>query len=274
MADTTASALLASVPTVITVSIARQPIVDKDRAIFGYELFNRSSTGAQPGATSRGATPDTTLPAALAPGPAVITHTAASDAAMLFNALSHIDNEGLLDKKILFINCTFDALAGGHLDLVHPGRVVLEIPPLEAATGEQIESCADMLREIHQRGFKLAFGHFVLSRQYLPWLPLATYIKFDMIEVKHELLLPLIRYTQSRTSAQVIAEKVETAAQVQMLDELGVKLFQGYWFAKPTLLQGQTIRPAQANIITLINLVRKQASTVEIEDVLKRDATL
>ena len=56
--------------------------------------------------------------------------------------------------------------------------------------------------------------------------------------------------------------------------DLGVKLFQGYWFAKPSLVKATTIRPSQATIIQLINLVRKQASTAEIEDLLKKDPTL
>ena len=51
-------------------------------------------------------------------------------------------------------------------------------------------------------------------------------------------------------------------------------LFQGYWFAQPTLIEGQTLRPSQAAILQLINLVRKQAGTTEIEEVLKRDPTL
>ncbi|MFX9108709.1 HDOD domain-containing protein, partial [Acinetobacter baumannii] len=55
---------------------------------------------------------------------------------------------------------------------------------------------------------------------------------------------------------------------------LGVKLFQGFWFAKPSLVKATTIRPSQATIIQLINLVRKQADTSEIEDLLKKDPTL
>ena len=46
------------------------------------------------------------------------------------------------------------------------------------------------------------------------------------------------------------------------LTDLGITLFQGYWFAKPVLVTGQTIRPSQAVIIQLINLVRKQATTI------------
>ncbi len=40
------------------------------------------------------------------------------------------------------------------------------------------------------------------------------------------------------------------------------------------VVTGQTMRPGQAVIIQLINLVRQQASTAEIEEVLKHDASL
>jgi EAL and modified HD-GYP domain-containing signal transduction protein len=83
-----------------------------------------------------------------------------------------------------------------------------------------------------------------------------------------------IKLAQAKTAAQLIAEKVETPAQYEMVCGMGVKLFQGFWFAKPVLVEGQSVRPAQANILQLINLVRKQASTSEIEEVLKRDPTL
>ncbi|HRM92828.1 MAG TPA: HDOD domain-containing protein, partial [Alicycliphilus sp.] len=45
-------------------------------------------------------------------------------------------------------------------------------------------------------------------------------------------------------------------------------------FARPAMVKAQTIRPSQATIIQLINLVRQQASTDEIEDLLKKDPTL
>ena len=80
--------------------IARQAIVDESRAVYGYELFDRSTASD--------------------------SHTAASDAALLFNALSYAGTEALVGKKTVFINCTHDSLSGGHLELIHPEKVVLE----------------------------------------------------------------------------------------------------------------------------------------------------
>ncbi len=229
-------------------SIAHQAILDADGTVFGYELFDRSVTS--------------------------ISHSAASDAALLFNVLSHPDHDGLIDKKTIFINCTHQTLAGGHLELVQPDRFVLEVPPLADPEDEDIESYLQTLTEISQRGFKLSFDETVLTARYASWLPLASFIKIDLSMHSTEAIEAMVKVTKTCTGARLIAEKVETAEQYAWLLPLGFQLFQGYWFAKPVLITGQTIRPGQASIMQLINLVRRQASTNEIEEVLKRDATL
>ena len=228
--------------------IARQAILNEDRAIFGYELFDRSVS------------PD--------------AHTAASDAQLLFNMLSSADAESLASRKTLFLNCTHDSLAGGYLDLIAPERVVLEIPPLPIAEVDQIETRLAGLQDVQRRGFRMAFDYSVLTRSYASWLPLASFIKFDLSLLKPDVVTSFVRLAREKSRAQLIAEKVETASQHQHLAGLGVKLFQGFWFARPVIVPGQAVRPAQANILQLINLVRKQASTDDIEDVLKRDPTL
>ena len=230
--STTESSLPASPPTAGTsnLKIARQAIVDANRSVVGYELFDRSIAADQ--------------------------HSASSDAQLLFNLLSMVDNEPLLGKKTLFVNCTHDSLAGGHLDLVAPEHIVLEIPPLSASEVEQIQTRLPTLRSIHERGFRLAFDYSVLTHSYEDWLPLASFIKFDMSVLKPQSIQSFVKLAQARTTARLIAEKVETTQQHEMLQALGISLFQGYWFAKPVLVEGQTIRPAQATILQLINLVR------------------
>jgi EAL and modified HD-GYP domain-containing signal transduction protein len=113
-----------------------------------------------------------------------------------------------------------------------------------------------------------------LTGPYASWRPLASFIKLDLSQLTPEAVRSAAHLAQQNPNARLIAEKVETAAQYELAASLGLKLFQGYWFAKPALIKGQTVRPAQATIIQLINLVRKQASTLEIEEVFKRDPTL
>ena len=108
-------------PPPVSGAIARQAVLDTSGAVVGYELLDRSVQSS--------------------------AHTAASDAQLLFNALSNADNDALIAKKTLFINCTHDSLAGGHLDLVAPERLVLEIPPLDIAMVAQIQTRLPNLQE-------------------------------------------------------------------------------------------------------------------------------
>jgi c-di-GMP-related signal transduction protein len=240
--------LPADAPAPDTTAIARQAILDANRAVFGYELFDRS----------------------LAPD----AHTAASDADMLFNVLSHAEHGAQIGSKLMFINCTHASLTGPHLQLIHPERVVLEVPPLAGNPAEEIEARLPALMDVRRMGFRLAFNQMALSRHYASWLPQASFIKIDLSQFKPELVEPMVKFARQHTSAQLIAEKVETAEQYELAAQHGIKLFQGYWFAKPVLVTGQTLRPAQAHIIQLINLVRRGAEMSAIEDILKRDPTL
>lgn len=227
--------------------IGRQAIVNERREVFGYELFDRSTS----------------------------SFTAASDAALLFNALSYAGTEALVGKKLVFINCTHDSLAGGHLELIHPEKVILEVPPLPEGTPQEvIDERLAFFTDLKERGFRLAFDQNVLRHSYSSWLPMANFIKLDMQAIAADSLPAIVKMAQARSSAHLVAEKVETEEQYNSMKALGIRLFQGFWFAKPDVVQAKTVRPNQAIILQLLNLVRNQGSTAEIEELLKKDPTL
>lgn len=218
------------------------------QAVVAYELFDRSRARSE--------------------------HTAASDVIVIFSALSHAGTEDLMGTRLLFVNCTHESLSGGHLDLVNPDKIVLEIPPLGHAAAAEVPARAPVLAALRERGFHLAFGHTVLESAYAPWLPLADYIKFDLSALAPDQVAVLVNYANRHSQAELIGEKVETAQQYDLVSSLGVELFQGHWFARPSLVHARLLSPAQAHIIELLNLVHRQAAAPEIEEVLKKDAGL
>ena len=228
------------------VVIARQPIMDAQYKVVAYELFDRST----------------------------VFHNAASDVALVFNAMTHIGNEPLVGKMAIFVNCTHESLSGGHLDLIQPDKVVLEVGPVPGHSPANIAARQHTLQELRTRGFRLAFTHTVLAPVYAAWQPLADFVKLDLMALKSEQLQAIVAAVKTRTSAAVVAEKVETAAQFAALLSYGATLFQGYWFARPDVIKTKVISPGQAHVLQLINLVRNQASTDEIENLLKKDALL
>ncbi len=228
--------------------VARQAIVNARHEVVGYELFNRSRTGP--------------------------AHTAATDMALVFATLSHAGSEELVGRQLLFINCTHESLVGGHLELLNPRQVVLEIPPLGHAATQEVALRLPILQSLRQRGFRLAFNQTVLQSPYADWLALADYIKLDLSVLALDHLAVLIGYAQRHSQAQLIAEKVETAHQQGAVADQGVQLFQGYWFSRPVLVQTRVVTPSQGSVLELLHLLRQHAGTPAIEQALKKDAGL
>lgn len=228
--------------------IARQAIVNSEKSVIGYELFNRSRAPAE--------------------------HTAASDVLLVFTAMTHAGTEDIMGDKLLFVNCTHESLAGGHLELLDPSKIVLEIQDLGHSASAEAHLRLPMLETLKQRGFKLSFGHFVLDSVYAGWLALANYIKLDLTVLPRDQWLVLIQYAQKHSTAQLIAAKMETVEQFELLQKMGVKLFQGFWFARPSVFEAKILAPRQTSLVELITLLRRQASTDELEEVLKKDAGL
>jgi EAL and modified HD-GYP domain-containing signal transduction protein len=245
----TASPATAPAKAVATPSlIARQPIVDVKRAVAAYELFDRST--------------------------AHDAHDAASDISLIFNAMNHTGDELSIGKVDIFINRTHQSLGDGHLDLVQPETVVLKIAPVASHAQAEIDALAGTLAELKKRGFRLSFNHTVVAPVYASWQALADYVKVDLLNVAPDQLSTMVASIKARTKATVIAEKVETAEQFAAMAKYGATLFQGYWVAKPDVVQTKVVTPAQASVLQLFNLVRNQAATEQIEAVLKRDAML
>ena len=208
--------------------IARQPIVNGLQQIIGYELFNRSRSP--------------------------YGHTMASDATLIFAALTHAGEEDLVGTKLMFVNCTHEGLTGEHLELLPADKVVLEIPPLGHAAVHEVAARLPTLLALKEQGFHLAFNHTVLESVYSAWLPLADYIKLDLSTLAPDQLTVLVKFANRHTRAELIAEKVESAHQHELGQRLGIELFQGFWFARPTVMQTRLLTPTQQSIIQLLTL--------------------
>lgn len=227
-----------------TVPIARQALVQADGAIVGFELFNR--TRPRNG------------------------HTMDSDAALAFTTLSHVEPDVLVGKHLLFLNCTYETLAGEYLSLLPLRQVVLEIPSLGHAAGHEVQMRLPVLQSLRNQGFRLAFDHFVLESAYVPWLPLADFIKIDLSTLTPERAVLLLQYARRQSSATLIADKIETAAQLRLAHEHHADLLQGFAVARPTLSSARIMVPTLAQVRQL----QAQTSTIQTVAYLERHAVL
>jgi len=226
------------------VSIARQPIVDAQRTVVAYELFNRAR------------------PPASGPVPSAL-HALVENGAVFSTA-----------KTDLFIACPHAVLDGPHWDLVDPVKTVVDVPLVPGHAPDKITAIAATLSILRSRGFRLAFGHSVVAPVYKPWHSLADFVRLELSPATQAQLPALLAAIQARTGATVVAHKIERAEQFEQFKSLDVQRFQGTWFSVPEVVQERALTPSEANALKLFNMVRNEAALDAIELQLKKDAVL
>lgn len=227
-------------------ALARQAIIDDKLSIFGYELVQRHGTPA----------------------------AADGDAQALLYLLTMGAGKAIAERRVLFVRCTPHTLASGHLDLIDPERVVLIVALPAAAQTDSIEWGSRGLAAARERGFRLAFEQQVLAGVWSSWCEHASFIRVQLAGLPAGAGELLAKRARRQRGLQLVACGVETAAAHDTALAMGIRLFQGAWFARPVPVKNAAMRPALANILLLINLVRAERPTAEIEAVLKRDPAL
>ncbi len=209
-----------------TVLLARQPIFDRNRRVWGYELLYRSG-GAnycdenEPGgrATAR----------------------------VIVNCLLNIGIDTLIGAKQALINVDREMLLGDFLWTLPRDKVILEILETVVGDAEIVKVCS----EARDKGFVLALDD-VDERAYgSPLLDLVDIIKVDFrsasLDARQELAR---RYGSGRTI--MLAEKVETEEEFQNALSLGYQFCQGYFFARPALVSGRPLPVATVSLLRIL----------------------
>ncbi|MDP2821664.1 MAG: EAL domain-containing protein [Sulfuritalea sp.] len=228
--------------------IARQPIVDAKHQLFAYELLFRHSEQAQ------SARVDTDVDAGIT---------------VIANTLVNMGTEWLLKGKLAFVNMEASMLMSSFSTLLPPEKVVIEILGTVQATPEVLERLA----ELKALGYRFALDDFQYSPETEPLLPLASYVKLDVLaHTPAELsnMVALIR----RHPVELVAEKVETPEQFRHCQMLGFDFFQGYYFAHPENLAAKIINPVYGTVVQLLERVRNGADAKELETLFKKDVAL
>jgi EAL and modified HD-GYP domain-containing signal transduction protein len=230
--------------------IGRQPILDRQQKIIGYELLFRNSREA----TS-----------------AQFGDEIFVGATILVNTLSNMGAAWLLGDKLAFINISTALLESDFLELLPAERVVLEIVETVRPTPELLARC----RKLRAKSFRFALDDFELTTATAPFLEVASFIKLDIRELGQEKTVAMINALDGHHhKAKLIAEKVETKDEFRFCRQLGFSYFQGYYFAHPETLSAKTINPAYANVLSLLDRVREKAEIQEIETYFKKDVAL
>ncbi|MFY9314964.1 MAG: EAL domain-containing protein [Burkholderiales bacterium] len=224
--------------------LGRQPIVDRDGRLVGYELLYR---GADRAAGNVAATSDVVV--------------------NLLNGVGFADSLGRFRGSI---NVCAEFLLSDTVELLSPASVVLEILESVRATPELLAR----IGELRKRGYSFALDDVTAhTADNAPFLALVDFIKVDVLAVPEQSLGALVRGLQG-CRGRLVAEKVEDAAAFERCLALGFELFQGYHFAKPQLLAGKRPDPQRLQVLRLLKLVMSDAPQAGLEEEFKRQPAL
>ena len=230
------------------VYVARQPIFDKNKKIFAYELLFRDGTA--------NSVPDID-------GDVATT-------SLLANTFFTIGFDTLAGGRKAFINFTQNLLEKRVPLLLPKETTVIEI--LEDVRPEPalIDACAKMAAD----GYTIALDDFVYLPELEPLIAMADIIKFDFRLTPKAAIDDYLKQL-SRNSLCLLAEKVETHDEFEAAQKMGFELFQGYFFCKPEIIQGREIKGSQLTLMRIMAQINSDTFCCdELERLIARDMGL
>lgn len=230
----------------IKLRLARQPIFDRRRRVVGYELLYREH-GAIDASDSD-----------------ALTRSIRSLEALVELGLHH-----LVGTSTAFLNIDFDHVDCPIFDALPSEQIVFEILEHTQPTQDNI----DRIRAMKSRGFELAIDDFAFQPHLEPFLPFVNIIKLETSQLDpardcHRLGRLIQR------GHRLLAEKIETAKDFKAYCDVGCEYFQGFFFARPSLIEGSTVASNKAALISLLAKIHEdQVSIREIEMIVATDVT-
>jgi EAL and modified HD-GYP domain-containing signal transduction protein len=221
--------------------VARQAIFDKDLNVYAYELLFRSNNKQ----TNSGVTDSSGDEATSR----VINHT-----------FMELGIERVIGNHLAFVNLTRSFILTDDPLPFAQDRVVLEILENIVADDELISATQKLV----DQGYIIALDDFIFNESLRPLVQLAEIIKVDLLDFSEQTLKEQVSLLKQE-NVRLLAEKVETQQQFELCKKLGFDYFQGYFFSRPTIIEGQAIPDSQVNLLFIIT--KLQNPDVELEDI-------
>jgi c-di-GMP-related signal transduction protein len=204
--------------------LARQPILNRGRELFAYELLFRSSLQNSCDGVNL-----------------EVASSSVLDTSFL------IGFEKITGGHPMFINCPRDFLLRDYVSLFPPKSVVIEILETVKPDQEIVEAC----RRLKQAGYSIALDDFVDSPEWAPLVEIADIIKVDFrLTDRNEQSAIVSRYAGKKI--RMLAEKVETQEEFAAGLQIGYSLFQGYFFCRPEIMQHRALPSSKFAYLELL----------------------
>ncbi|MBI1749577.1 MAG: HDOD domain-containing protein [Acidobacteria bacterium] len=227
--------------------LARQPIFDAHKSVFGYELLFRSGLNNYFDAASRDAASVQMADTSFLMGLGAIT-----------------------GGKRAFINFGRQDLLSGRAALWSPDDIVVEILEHVAPDEEVQLAC----RGLKDAGYTLALDDVTDDCSAHPLLGFADIIKMDLRGIAPNDWSGLASSFRRR-KLRLLAEKVETPGEFYAALDMGCVYFQGYFFCRPEILSTRDVPAFKLNYLRILQAVHRPGLDLhEIEGIIKQEPSL
>jgi c-di-GMP-related signal transduction protein len=209
------------------VHVGRQPIFDRAGDVVAYELLFRGSMDAvEAGRRDTYAT----------------SH-------VIVNAFTEFGIGEVAAGRMCFINLTQEFLTGELKLPFGPENVVLEVLETVVIDDQVIAGITALVAD----GYHIALDDFVWGEGHERLLSLASYVKLDLLDGDLNRLEEIVTACRRHPDIQLVAERLETPAQLAIADHYGMELRQGYALSRPQVLTASSISPSRLRRLELLS---------------------
>jgi len=227
--------------------LGRQPILNRGEELVAYELLFRSAGSLT----------------------ADVTDASHATASVITNTLTGFGIEDILGEHKGFINMEFELLMDDSLHILPKGHVVIELLETLQVTPELVARC----RSLKESGFTLALDDHEYNPLYHELYGIVDIIKVDLMQSPLERLAEMVKQFKCYP-LQLLAEKVESREEFKRCLDLGFDLFQGYYFAKPSIMEKKRMDDSGSTLLKLMRLLGEDAEQSEVEKTFRGDPGL
>jgi len=228
--------------------VARQPIFNKRKKIYGYELlFRDGMVNAFPDVDGGAAT------------------SRVLSTSFLSNGIERITG-----RKKAFINFT-EKMITEKIPAMFPKKTIMveileDIEPKAAV----VTAC----REMAKQGYNLVLDDFIYKPEMKPLLALVRIVKFDFRASSIKEIEAAIKELAAYR-IKLLAEKIETHEEFQQALDMGFEYFQGYFFSKPEILKSKDISPSKITLLSIMSEANREDFRItELEKFVLRDLSI
>lgn len=214
------------------VQVARQPIIDANHNIYGYELLHRDENGI------------------------AVDHTLSQrtmSSQVILSVYNLIGRERSVGNALAFFNIAKDFLQADIIEALPSQQCVFEFDAKDAFRPNEIAK----IKYLHERGYRFALDNFAVSDDSLAtYRNILPYISHLKIDVQNSDIEQVELFVETLKDNHIlIAQKVESLEEFSAYRDIGFAYFQGYYIKHPLPVKHYRLEPKHFGVTRLYRML-------------------